>query len=327
MGVRLAFEPLVSIVIPVYNGANYLAQAIDSALAQTYQPIEILVVNDGSRDDGATERVARSYGDRIRYWAKPNGGVATALNDGIAHMRGEYFSWLSHDDVYYPEKIAVQVAALAALPESGRRVVLFSDYDEIDAQSRRVTTHGFAPLPPSAVAARLLSAYPVHGCTVLIPRSCFDEVGLFDPGLPTTQDYHFWFRLAKQVPMVHLPGALIGSRVHPEQGHWAVPHAREADALFRWALGYLSAAEASADGALGSPAEAYYALAHALRWKRAFHAAQRALNYSLRHLPDEGWPRRLELGPQVLALWIANGSKNLVVRAVRLWRHNRVTRR
>ena len=106
------YEPLVSIVIPVYNGSNFLQQAIDSALNQTYKNIEIIVVNDGSRDDGATEQIALSYGDKIRYFSKENGGVSTALNMGIANMKGEYFSWLSHDDMYKPEKIEKQIEAI-----------------------------------------------------------------------------------------------------------------------------------------------------------------------------------------------------------------------
>ena len=105
-------DPLVSIVIPVYNGSNYLREAIDSALAQTYSNIEVIVVNDGSNDDGATWKIAHSYGDKIRYFEKENGGVSTALNFGIANMRGKYFSWLSHDDLYYPNKIQVQIDAL-----------------------------------------------------------------------------------------------------------------------------------------------------------------------------------------------------------------------
>ena len=114
-------DPRVSIVIPVYNGANYLAQAIDSALAQTYSNVEVVFVDDGSTDGGETERVARGYGDRIRYLRKENGGVATALNAGIEVMTGEYFSWLSHDDLYLPEKVALQVqAAAAAGPRPGR---------------------------------------------------------------------------------------------------------------------------------------------------------------------------------------------------------------
>ena len=79
--------PLVSIIIPVYNGSDYLKEAIESALAQTYSNIEILVVNDGSCDDGKTEEIALSYKDRIRYITKPNGGVSSALNLGIAQMK------------------------------------------------------------------------------------------------------------------------------------------------------------------------------------------------------------------------------------------------
>ena len=80
-------NPLVSIIIPVYNGSNFMREAIDSALAQTYPNIEILVVNDGSTDN--TREIALSYGDKIRYFEKENGGVATALNLAIREMKGE----------------------------------------------------------------------------------------------------------------------------------------------------------------------------------------------------------------------------------------------
>ena len=100
------FNPLVSIIIPVYNGENYVAEAIDSALAQTYDNIEIIVVNDGSED--RTDEICKSYGNKIRYFKKENGGTSTALNLGIKNMNGEYFSWLSHDDKYYPNKIKRQ---------------------------------------------------------------------------------------------------------------------------------------------------------------------------------------------------------------------------
>ena len=103
------YTPKVSIVIPAYNASNYLAEAIESALAQSYQNVEIIVVNDGSKDNGATERVALSYGDKIRYFYKDNGGSSSALNMGISHMTGEWFSWLSHDDLYKPEKLEKQI--------------------------------------------------------------------------------------------------------------------------------------------------------------------------------------------------------------------------
>ena len=124
------FNPLVSIVIPVYNGENYLKDAIDSALAQTYKNIEIIVVNDGSTDN--TEKIALSYGNKIRYFKQKNGGVSSALNKAIKHMKGEYFSWLSHDDMYYPCKVALQVEYLEHL--NNKDVVLFADYRIIDEE-------------------------------------------------------------------------------------------------------------------------------------------------------------------------------------------------
>jgi len=109
-------NPKVSIVIPVYNGSNYLHEAIDSALAQTYKNVEIIVVNDGSTDDGKTEAIAKSYGDKIRYYYKKNGGVSSALNLGISNMSGDYFAWLSHDDIYLPQNVEFQLRALHEYP-------------------------------------------------------------------------------------------------------------------------------------------------------------------------------------------------------------------
>ena len=90
-------NPKVSIIIPCYNGEKYLKNAIDSALSQSYENIEVIVVNDGSEDD--TEKIALEYGKKIRYFKKKNGGVSSALNLGIKEMEGEYFSWLSHDEL------------------------------------------------------------------------------------------------------------------------------------------------------------------------------------------------------------------------------------
>ena len=102
-------NPKVSIIIPVYNGSNFLSEAINSALSQTYQNIEIIVINDGSCDNGATEKIALSYGDKIKYISKENGGVSSALNTGIKAASGEWISWLSHDDIYSPDKIEEQI--------------------------------------------------------------------------------------------------------------------------------------------------------------------------------------------------------------------------
>ena len=133
-------KPLVSIIIPVYNGANYLKDAIDSALAQTYPNVEVLVINDGSNDNGLTENIALSYGDKIRYFYKENGGVASALNLAIKNMKGEYFSWLSHDDMYYPNKIERQIQEL--YKNGDLKSIVYSAYDLLDVNSQ-VITHVF----------------------------------------------------------------------------------------------------------------------------------------------------------------------------------------
>ena len=133
----LVWNPKVSIIIPVYNGANYMREAIDSALGQTYQNTEIIVVNDGSCDDGATDRIALSYGDKIKYIKKENGGVSSALNLGIQNMTGEYFSWLSHDDVYGPDKIKHQIESLSTFSDK-KSVALCSNYF-INENSDRLT--------------------------------------------------------------------------------------------------------------------------------------------------------------------------------------------
>jgi glycosyltransferase involved in cell wall biosynthesis len=209
-------EPLVSIVIPVYNGSNYLRNAIDSALAQTYKKVEVLVVNDGSSDDGVTELIALSYGNRIRYFSKENGGVASALNMGIAEMRGGYFSWLSHDDEYYPEKVAAQVEYLGELGEP--EAILYSDFELIDASSRSLGVSILPDIAPGDFRLWITMENRLHGCTLFVPRDCFDRCGRFDIGLRTTQDYMLWFKMAERYSFFRVPKVLVRGRIHGEQG-------------------------------------------------------------------------------------------------------------
>ncbi|WP_224983482.1 glycosyltransferase [Geomonas agri] len=224
------FNPRISIVIPVYNGSDFLREAIDSALAQTYRNIEILVVNDGSRDDGKTEAIAVSYGDKIRYFPKQNGGVASALNHGIREMTGAYFSWLSHDDLYYPAKTEEQVRLLETL---GRETIIYSDFEYIDSKGNFLGIKKAGAAQSHGIKYSLVMEGSINGCTVMIPRQCFDKVGLFDESLRTTQDFDMWFRLAAQFPFCHQPLHLVKSRVHPNQGSLTIPgHQVEQDDLY-----------------------------------------------------------------------------------------------
>ncbi len=207
--------PLISIVIPVYNGSNYLAEAIDSALAQTYLNIEILVVNDGSNDCGATKTIANSYGSKIRYFEKENGGVSTALNLGIEKMKGEYFSWLSHDDKYFPNKIKNQVNFL--LEHKAKNVLLYSDIAFIDEKSKIISYNMYPHHSPENFRSAFIKDGLIHGCTLLIPTICFEECGIFDTSLRTTQDYELWFRFSQKFDFIHLPDVLVYSRLHENQ--------------------------------------------------------------------------------------------------------------
>ena len=221
--------PLVSIVIPVYNGANYLAEAIDSALAQTYKNIEILVLNDGSNDSGKTEEVALSYGDKIKYFNKENGGVATALNLGIEKMSGQYFSWLSHDDIYYPNKIENQVREMSNQADN---TVLFSNVKIIDSDSNFVMNHNVSKFKYDYQMLNLLCNQEINGCSLLIPKSLFDKVGTFDVDLKTTQDYDMWIRLSSIAKFVYQDIYSVGSRRHSAQESWAPHHVEGVDKYF-----------------------------------------------------------------------------------------------
>ncbi|MBB6732240.1 glycosyltransferase [Cohnella zeiphila] len=225
--------PLVSIVIPVYNGANYMREAIDSALAQTYPNIEVIIVNDGSKDEGETERIALSYGDRIRYLHKNNGGVATALNYAIEEMKGDYFSWLSHDDLYYPQKVEKQIEALQN--SGNERSIVLSDVDFMETD---VVTTQLKLSNMHTVEQLQNSVFPViegliHGCSLLIHKSHFERVGQFDESLITTQDYDLWFRMFRYERLLYVPESLIIGRLHPDQGSRTIPqHQTERNQLY-----------------------------------------------------------------------------------------------
>lgn len=212
-------KPLVSIVIPVYNGSIYLREAIESALNQTYTNCEILVVNDGSNDDGKTEIIAKSYGNRIRYFCKENGGVASALNLGIRNMRGEYFSWLSHDDVYYPEKIQKEVEL--SLQSGDPTQIIHCEYEFYDQNTGCKTPtdfHRFYSMEQLTNSVFPVLQVQIHACSALVHRSNFDRVGLFNENIRTVQDIEMWFRLLRGRKSLFLPENLYMVREHNDAG-------------------------------------------------------------------------------------------------------------
>lgn len=211
-------RPKVSIVIPVYNGSNYMREAIDSALNQTYQNIEVIVVNDGSKDN--TEEIALSYGDRIRYYNKENGGVSTALNLGIQEMTGDFFCFLPHDDVFAPQKIEKQIRAIQ---ESGQKeAIVWSGWD-MYVQDKQCYKKVILPYENATINNMTKGIYPmlfsmITIVTVLFPKRYLDEAGEFEPTLYTAQDYDMMFRTFEGQDTIYIDEELVHYRWHSEQG-------------------------------------------------------------------------------------------------------------
>lgn len=216
--------PLVSIIIPVYNGANYMKEAIDSALNQTYENIEVLVINDGSKDDGETEKIALSYGDKIRYFYKENGGVSSALNFGIREMKGEYFSWLSHDDVYFPEKVSSQVESLQRYKNKNivcccKSIMIDKDSNTITRAIKRKDLEKNTVIDSDNVLIHLLKTESFNGCALLIPKTVFTENDLyFDESMRYSQDLLMWYRIfLKGYSLIYTDEIGVKNRIHDKQ--------------------------------------------------------------------------------------------------------------
>lgn len=193
-------DPLVSIVIPVYNGSDYLQEAIESALRQTYPKKEIIVVNDGSDDNGATAEICHAFGEKIRYFEKENGGVSSALNFGIRQMKGEWFSWLSHDDLYAPHKLETQVHLLQkrGLTEKDR-VIVYGGAEQIGGNGQKIIGRKscFEGLfsGEEMLCNILKNSTSIVGLSLLIPREAFALCGDFEETLLYIQDASMWRRM------------------------------------------------------------------------------------------------------------------------------------
>ncbi len=195
-------DPLVSVVVAVRNGERYLRAALESVLAQEYEPLEVIVV-DGHSDD-ATAAIATAFAD-VRWVLQQGTGIAGAYNQGIATAAGALVAFLSHDDVWAPDKLPVQVGYMLAHP-----TVQYTT-----ARVRFFLEPGCA-IPPG-FRPELLRGDHVGNImeTLVARRSVFDVVGTFDPKLRTAEDVD-WFARAKDagVPTAVIPRVLLQKRVH-----------------------------------------------------------------------------------------------------------------
>lgn len=207
-------RPLVTAVIPVYNGEPYIATAIESVLDQTYQPIECIVVDDGSTD--GTPEVCERFRSTITYLRKVNGGVSSARNAGAARAAGEFVAFLDADDTWLPEKLEKQMSVLSDRPDAG---MAYSGMYVVD-ESLRVVDR-LEPAPPEvAFRNTLLIEQPFAtgiGSTALLPVSVFQSVGGFDERLSTSADCDLTCRVARRYRLACAPEPLACYRRHGSQ--------------------------------------------------------------------------------------------------------------
>lgn len=211
-----SISPKVSIVIPVYNGENYIQQAINSALAQDYDNFEVLIIDDGSTDK--TAEICKSFTDnRVRYIYKKNGGVSSALNLGIKEMEGEYFSWLSHDDLYERNKVSEEINYLRKSNLLGTKTIVFSDYELIDEAGFHITSTRVDRSNIKEKQEYVILEGKIDGLSLLIPKTAFKECGDFSTALTAIQDYDLWWRFLKKYTFIHLDKVLVSTRCHSKQ--------------------------------------------------------------------------------------------------------------
>ena len=200
-----AAGPLVSVVMPVYNGEPYLVEAVESVLAQSYRPLELILVDDGSTDGSA--ELARRFGTALRYEYQANAGQGAARNRGIQLARGPLLAFLDNDDYWSTEKLALQVAALANDPS-------------LEAVFGHVRQFMSPELDPEAAARVRYHAEVMPGHVpgaMLIRREAFDRVGRFDPQWRVGEFVH-WYARATEAGLrtVLLPDIVLHRRLHDD---------------------------------------------------------------------------------------------------------------
>ena len=199
-------KPLVSIITPSFNQAEFLEASLRSVLDQDYPHIEYLVV-DGASTDGSVEIIARNAA-RLEWWvSEPDSGQAEAINKGFQRAKGEFVAWLNSDDLYLPGAITQAVAALQAHPQAA---FVYGDLDSIRRDGSRFHTIRYQPYQ----LQDLLSFQMIGQPSVFMRRSLLEQAAFLDPSYHFLLDHHLWLRLAQQGEIVYVPRTWAAARHH-----------------------------------------------------------------------------------------------------------------
>lgn len=202
--------PLVSVVIPTYNLAGMLVEAIESVLAQTYRDHEIIVVDDGSTDDTAARVEPYLAQGVVHYVFQQNQRQAAARNRGIAMARGDLFAFLDHDDLWSPEKLERQVP----LFDDATVGIVYCGAREVDPSGATLWEKGTERFCRGAIFDRLLFDHFITCSSVVVRRSCLDRVGVFQEDLYGVDDIHLWLRICHDWAADFVPDVLVSCRSH-----------------------------------------------------------------------------------------------------------------
>lgn len=248
--------PLVSIVIPAYNQAEYLEAAIDSVLAQDYPALELCVIDDGSSDN--TAQVLERYADRAICLRHDNMGQAATLNKGWALCKGSLLGYLSSDDVLHPQAVSTLVRALNADPVC---LVAYPDFDLIDARGDHLRTVQAEEFSLPRLTEELVC---LPGPGALFRREVLQGTAGWSSEFRLVPDFEFWLRTAKLGPFVHVPYVLAQYRVHDGSASFRPASSRAAGEIVRAVASFWG--DARSGGAARARSNAYLisAKTHAL---------------------------------------------------------------
>ena len=199
----------VSVLIPAYNRADYLSLALETIFRQSYAPHEVIVVDDGSADH--TADLMRNDWPTVRYIRhEHNLGVSAARNRGVQEASGEVIAWLDADDLWEPTYLETVMAPLLADPAVAGA---YTGYYLIDSQGQIHPPPRLRTAAPADLYASLLTGNYLQTSAMVMRKTCFEQVGLFDDRFGISEDYDMWLRLAKQFTLVGIPQPLVHYRV------------------------------------------------------------------------------------------------------------------
>ncbi|HDD44817.1 MAG TPA: glycosyltransferase [Candidatus Desulfofervidus auxilii] len=204
--------PKVSVIIPTYNRANFLKEAIESVLNQTYKDYELIIVDDGSTDE--TQKIIAQYKNKLKYIVIPHHGVSKARNVGIKRAKGEFIAFLDSDDLWHPKKLEVQINFF----DNHHNAIICQTEEIWLRNGKRVNPKKYHKKPSGMMFEKSLERCLISPSAVMMHKTLFEKVGLFDESFPACEDYDMWLRVTARFPVYLLPEPLVIKRGgHPDQ--------------------------------------------------------------------------------------------------------------